>query len=979
MTVQRLWGVASAIAVAGVYALLEGDSAGAFADGVGITGVTAIVIISKRRGSGPRLAWWVVAAALAVWVLGDQGVGVEELVRGSGEGRPDPLVLAAYPLLGAGLFLLSYPETASRESGVPASLGLMFLGPSVLVATFLLRSPADGALDLGLFATMLLGVGGLAVAAVSLATSRRLDPVPGSLLGLGLAVLLGGMLIDATSGSPTLTSRWVDGSWVAAVALLGFGAGSADSVDRVVTRKAPHLASYDWQAMWGITGLVLASVVAVATNAETIADTTQGDVLLAAGSVALCVLIVWRIATFISEAERMYGEMEQLLDRIEDGFVALDRDGRFMYVNRRIAEMFGRDRDEVLGALMADEYPQLLRTPAGRKVGEAMLSQESTTDVSYYPDFGAWWRIQIYPSPEGASLFLSDVTEAHLAEQRMRLHTAALDSAADMVVITNTDHVVEYVNEAFVIATGYQVDEAVGRRLAELSSLDANRSFLEEGLPTVLKGEPWRGVVLNQRKDGTFYPEELAITPILDDDGTCTHFVVIKRDRTEWKQREDRIAALSEYDQLTGLTNRDVFTQELAMAAATASEGSPGVVLHFDVDRFHLLNDTVGHVAGDRLLCEVAALLRRSIRHTDVVSRVGGDQFAALLRKAGPGEAFALADRLREKIERLSTSEESREFSSSVSVGLAVLDGTAPGSEVLRRGDVACNAAKVRGGNRVEIYHPEEEELMRAADDGKWVARVRDALREGRFTQHYQPIVSLRTNEVHHHEVLARLVDTDGSIIPAAAFMPAVERQGLIGEIDRLVVAVSLERIATAVSQGIKLPLTINLSGLAFSDETMLEYVCAQLADSQVDPALVIFEITETAAVANLEKAKHFIETLRAIGCRFALDDFGTGFSSFAYLRSFPIDYIKIDGAFLKNLDEDLVNQLVVSSINEIAHFLHLPTVAECVEDVGTLRLLREMGVDYAQGYLLGRPESEPIYEIDPARLSVTGDALPQS
>lgn len=730
--------------------------------------------------------------------------------------------------------------------------------------------------------------------------------------------------------------------------------------------------------MWGIVGLILAAVVVVLAVVGAVGNTAQDVAVLASVCAVFAAIVIWRLALLMLRAEKTRTNMEQVLDRIDDGFVALDRDGRFTYVNRRVEEMFGRDRGAVVGKLMADEYPQLLRTPAGRKVGEAMLSQEPTTDVSYYPEFGAWWRIQIYPSPEGASLFLSDVTEAHLAEQRMRLHTAALESAADMVIITNTDHVVEYVNEAFVIATGYQVDEAVGRRLAELSSLDANRSFLEEGLPTALKGEPWRGGVLNQRKDGTFYPEELAITPILDDDGACTHFVVIKRDRTEWKQREDHITALSQYDQLTGLTNRDVFTQELAVAAVTANEGSLGAVLHFDIDHFHLLNDTLGHEAGDSLLCEIAALLRRGVRHTDVVSRVGGDQFAALLRRASPGEAVALGNRLSEGVARLRLADGGGDFGFSVSVGVVVIDGTMSGAEALRRGDVACNAAKVRGGNRVETYQIEEEELMRAAADGKWATRVRDALHEGRLTQHYQPIVNLRTNEVHHHEVLARLIDTDGSIIAAGAFMPAIERQGLIGEVDRLVFRVSMERISAAATQGHRLSLTVNLSGLAFDDDTMLEYIVSQITEFKVDPALVIFEITETAAVANLEKAKYFIETLRALGCRFALDDFGSGFSSFAYLRSFPIDFIKIDGAFVKNLDEDLVNQLVVSSINEIAHFLQLPTVAECVEDVGTLRLLREMGVDYAQGYLLGRPESEPIEKIDPARLSVADEAVPQ-
>ncbi len=470
-------------------------------------------------------------------------------------------------------------------------------------------------------------------------------------------------------------------------------------------------------------------------------------------------------------------EMAQVLDRIDDGFVALDRDGRCVYVNRRVEEMLGRSREQMVGALASEDYPQLLATAGGRSVADAVDAQQPTTNVNYYPELGAWLQVKAYPAPDGVSFFVSDVSDAHLAQQRARLQTAALESAADMVVIVNTDHVVEYVNGAFVVATGYAVDEAVGRGLSEISSLDSNRAFLEEGLPSALRGEPWRGTVLNQRKDGVFYPEEQAITPILDESGACTHFVVIKRDRTEWKQREDQIVALTEYDNLTGLAKREVFLQKLSVAAATATEASSGAVLHFDVDRFHLLNDTLGHEAGDRLLCEIAELLRFSVRHTDVVSRLGGDQFAALLRRSGPVEAFALASTLSEKVERLKVSESGRELSPSVSVGIAIMDGTASGAEVLRRGAVACNAARVRGGNRVESYRPQEEELMRAADDGKWVARVRDALRDGRFTQHYQPIMSLRTSEIEHHEVLARLVDASRGSICAVGRTPGIGRR----------------------------------------------------------------------------------------------------------------------------------------------------------------------------------------------------------
>lgn len=725
--------------------------------------------------------------------------------------------------------------------------------------------------------------------------------------------------------------------------------------------------------MWGTSALVIGC----AFGAGAFATGMRGSVpawLLLGGGAALVAAVVVRLAAFLSDGLAMQREMGELLDRIDEGFVAITREGRFLYLNKKVEAMTGCDREQLIGTLVLEEYPELVRSVAGHKIRQSMADGQPRSDVSYYPRFDAWWSIDVHPSPEGVTLLMSDVTESHLAERRMRLHAAALRATTDMVVITDVHQVVEYVNEAFVAITGYSATEVVGKRLYDISSVDANRAVLEHALPGLLEGHPWRGSVLNQRKDGSFYPEELTITPILGEQGETTHFVVMKRDRTEWKRREEQITALTERDQLTGLVNRDAFVRELNAAASSATDRASGAVLVLDIDRFHLLNDTLGHELGDRLLKEVATLLAHSVRHSDVVSRVGGDQYAVLLRRGSAGDALTLGARLREKVSRLRMADGGRELSPSASAGIAILDGSSPGAEVLRRADVACNAAKLHGGNRVERYLAEEEELTAAALDGEWVARVKDALDDGRLVLYYQPIASLRTGEILHHEVLVRLVEDGGTVITAGAFMAAVERHGLVSEIDRFVVRSALERVARERAQGKVLRLTVNLSALGFHDDTMLEFICGQLADLQVDPTQIVFEITETAAIADLDRARRFIETLREVGCRFALDDFGSGLSSFAYLRSLPVDYIKIDGAFVKNLDDDLVNQLVVSSINEIAHFLQIPTVAEGVEDAGTQRVLREMGVDLAQGFFLGRPGPDPVDRVlDEAAAGLSG------
>lgn len=940
------------------------DAAHLVAAALGLLSVCVAIFFMFRGQMQRRIGWLVVVLAPVPWLLSDVGFGVEEVFRGN-QARADPLVVVGYPLIAAGLALL-VRFRSTRLSSLSGG-GLALFGPTLVLALFFSRDSGESFPVLERSLATGTSLACLTLAFTAVVVTGPLTSTARRFLGASLVVLLAGVIGDAIEGGPVFASRSVLLSWVVASAMICV-AVMHHAVDEVLLVRPRS-----WNARSGLFSIVGVAIGMVASFLifGGLYDERSRQ-LFGVGFGVLVLLMVVRVVAFAEEESEARSDMEATLDRIEDGVVVFDVEGRFVHLNRGAATILQRDRDSLIGQRASIEFSELLHSPAGDQILRSFAEQSPSSRTQFFPQLERWVELHSYPGPEGVSLFLHDVTKEYEAERQMRLQVAALEYTADMVVVTDTHNVIEYVNASFVTATGHDAAEAVGRRLVELQSIEANKMFLEEVLPAVLlRAKPWRGRVVNQRKDGSFYPEELTVTPITNDDGEITHLVIVKRDRTEWNRREEQLAALAEIDQLSGVMNRDGFLRRLTEAVSTMNEGETGSLLLFDLDRFHMLNDTLGHEWGDVLLKQAADVINLGVRQHDVVGRVGGDQFAVLLRSTHPDESLTLADRLRQKVEVIRFTDAGKEFSASMSVGVAMLDGNTQGSEVLRRGDVACYAAKAHGGNRVEMYRQEEEGLARDAEDGEWALRVKDALRDGRFVLHYQPIVNLRTHEISHHEVLSRIIQTDGSIVAAGAFMPAVERQGMIGEIDRWVFDASLRRITEEALVGRSLRLTINLSGLALQDQGMLGFLRSTIEEHGVDARLIVFEITETAAVANLDEACEFIETLRALGCKFALDDFGSGFSSFAYLRALPMDFIKIDGSFVKNLEDDLVNQLVVSSVNEIAHFLQLPTIAECVEDPGTMRLLHEMGVDYAQGYYLGKPQAEPLERL----VGTLGDA----
>ena len=426
------------------------------------------------------------------------------------------------------------------------------------------------------------------------------------------------------------------------------------------------------------------------------------------------------------------------------------------------------------------------------------------------------------------------------------------------------------------------------------------------------------------------------------------------------RRERERLAYLATRDPLTKLFNRSQLSAAIDGAIArTAAGGAPGALIYIDLDNFKIVNDTLGHAAGDRLLVQLAYLLQGATRHGDVAARFGGDEFVVLLKDVSAAEANTLAERFRARVGEFVFCDSGKSFHVGVSIGLTLITGNTPGEQVVANADSACYAAKSRGRNRVELYQANGHELIQLRRDSDWMAQVKEALKSNRFEIWFQPIVELDTGRPHSYEALLRLCTDTGEFAPPNLFLPAAERFRLMREIDRWVIRAAARHLATDET----LRLSVNLSGQSFGDDALPEFIEKRFSDAGVAPARVTFEITESAVISNLATAQTMIARLRDAGFQFALDDFGAGFSSFAYLKNLHVDYLKIDGSFIRDLTREPANLPIVKVMHDIAHHLNIRSVAEFVENEEQVAALRSIGVDLAQGYFFGKPEPRQVVE----------------
>jgi diguanylate cyclase (GGDEF)-like protein/PAS domain S-box-containing protein len=514
--------------------------------------------------------------------------------------------------------------------------------------------------------------------------------------------------------------------------------------------------------------------------------------------------------------------------------------------------------------------------------------------------------------------------------------------------------------------TGWTLAEAQGQPLAEVFNIvneetrqpasDPVKRCLAEGRITGLANH-----TLLLSRAGREYAIQDSAAPIRGPRDELFGAVLVFRDITESRLLSQTISYQAAHDDLTGLLNRREFERRLQRVLHTARfEQTEHALCYLDLDQFKLINDTCGHVAGDELLRQVSSLLKDQIRKRDTLARLGGDEFGVLMEHCSVQQAWRVADTLRSAVESFRFIWEDKYFSIGVSIGLAPITlSSGDISRVLSAADAACYMAKEQGRNRIHIYQPDDAELAQRHGEMQWATRIPRALEEGRFRLFWQPIVPVArgSNPRLHFELLLRLEDEVGRLIAPGAFLASAERYNLSTRLDRWVIGTAFEWLLAHPHELQQLDLcTINLSGHSMSDQAFLAFIMHQFEVTAIPPEKICFEVTETAAIANLTTATQFIKALKARGCCFALDDFGSGLSSFAYLKNLPVDFLKIDGAFVKDIADDPTSCAIVKSINEIGQIMGKQTVAEFVENEPILEKLRQMGVDYAQGYFIGRP-----------------------
>jgi diguanylate cyclase (GGDEF)-like protein len=443
---------------------------------------------------------------------------------------------------------------------------------------------------------------------------------------------------------------------------------------------------------------------------------------------------------------------------------------------------------------------------------------------------------------------------------------------------------------------------------------------------------------------------------------------------TALNERDKMLWQLANMDSLTGLISRHRFSELLAEEVEKVSNRSaPTALLFVDLDQFKCVNDTLGHAAGDRFLAETAERLRLGVRKNDIVARFGGDEFTILIPDIKREEVEAICQALVKDMRDHHFMEAGETFSVPCSIGATLFDSNVLSpEELMAQADMACHDAKAKGRNRVQFYELTDREMNQQSKDAGWSQKIQQALKNDLFVMHYQPIVDIRSGRTTHFEALLRMQGDDGELVPPLAFLPAASRFGLMQEIDEWVIRNSLVALAGFRENDKDLRFTVNISGTIFEDQNLFNYIEKHLADNGLPPDCMILEITEQVAVRNLGGARRQVEMLSEFGCKFAIDDFGAGYSSYSYLKRLPVDYIKIDGSFIRDLATDEVDKTIVNSISQVAKATNKLTIAEHVGDAATYSLLLDLGVDYAQGFYVGKPAADLVRPKMPATLKTT-------
>ena len=692
-----------------------------------------------------------------------------------------------------------------------------------------------------------------------------------------------------------------------------------------------------------------------------------------------------------------------LFDHMQNGFVLhemlLDARGepadlRYLAANAAFARMLGFTQAQLIGARLSELYPG--DNPEGREwlrtFVRVAMDGASLRFERYSPAFDRWYDVIAYrPAPMQFAAIVTDITDRRRAQESVEAQheqlRVTLHSIGDAVITTDNLARVEYLNPAAERLTGWRDGDARGRPIDAVFRTidDASREPLPDPVQRCLAAErasedaaarragdepagadvaqaPASGAAATLiNRHGTEIGIEETVSPIRGSDGRVRGAVLVFRDVSDQRRMAREMSYRATHDALTGLVNRSAFEARLQHTLRLAqADGSVHALMYIDLDQFKLVNDACGHAAGDGLLRQVAALLKQCVRTRDTLARLGGDEFGVILEFCPTDQAMRVAQQICARMDEYRFVHEERRFRVGTSIGLVPLDGRWPSTQtVMQAADSACYAAKEAGRNRVHAWFDADHHLRLRHGEMQWVTRLEQALDESRFElfgQRIQPICAEPRGL--HCEVLLRLRGEDGQLVPPGAFLPAAERFHMATRIDRYVVAAVVEWMASrADALGHVGTIAVNLSGQSISDPSFLRQVTDVVGAVDFARHKLCFEVTETAAITNMAEATHFVDVMRGQGIRFALDDFGAGASSFGYLKTLSVDYLKIDGQFIRDLLEDPLDLATVRCFRDVAEAVGTRTIAEFVESEEIAQMLSDIGIDYGQGYLYHRPE----------------------
>jgi diguanylate cyclase (GGDEF)-like protein/PAS domain S-box-containing protein len=674
--------------------------------------------------------------------------------------------------------------------------------------------------------------------------------------------------------------------------------------------------------------------------------------------------------------------MSAIFDSMQDTIYQTDISGKILWTTPSIKQLLGYDSNDLRQRNIKeffktgtdyDELRQSLDLNYGRvQHFETCLLHKNGTHVwisenSHYK-YGEMGEVV---GIEGTIRNITALKQAQkeLQQEKERAQVT-LSSIGDGVITTDMDGNIEFMNTVAEQATGWKLDEARGKSMLKVLKIvdekslesppDPARLCLEEGKSITLAAH----LLLIHRYRNQRSSVEVNASPIRDANDAITGVVLVFHDVTELRGLAKKMSYQATHDALTNLINRREFENRISHAIESArTESTRHALCYLDLDNFKVVNDTSGHIAGDELLKQLTIQFKLRLREADTLARLGGDEFGLLLEGCSMDNACELAEMVRSIVEDFRFAWDNTSFRVGVSIGMVEItadSGTL--TDVLSAADSACYVAKEQGRNRIHVYEPDDEVMLERHGQMQWVQRIQNVLEENRFRLFFQPIAKLNPapdeKNKTHGEVLIRMLDEDNEIVGPGSFIASAERYQLMPAIDRWVVTNTIkmlsldkEHIAQRIST-----CCINLSGQSVSDERFMDFLVNEISSSEIPPGILCFEITETAVIANLSNASRLISTLRQMGCRFALDDFGVGLSSFSYLKNLPVDYLKLDGCFVKNMVSDSTDHAMVNAINQVGHTMDIKTIAEFVEDEATLEAVRKIGVDYAQGYVVARP-----------------------